>query len=154
LVSFPFAQRPWALPVRIALYCSPQEDRRRGRPHKTPAPWMQRLWQPCPGVVRGPAGWPVDAGQSLRGRCQSVRSTASSRGQEAVGTAPPPRGQATVSARAGGRCGAATSDGVVLRWRPSACRRDACGRSLVQGGGGSGGGALGLRPRPNGNAPR
>lgn len=43
LVSFPFAQRPWALPVLIALYRSPEEDRRRGRPHKTPAEWMQLL---------------------------------------------------------------------------------------------------------------
>ncbi|OYV84718.1 MAG: hypothetical protein B7Z73_14910 [Planctomycetia bacterium 21-64-5] len=43
LVSFPFAQRPWALPVLIALYRSPEEDRRRGRPHKTPAELMQLL---------------------------------------------------------------------------------------------------------------
>lgn len=43
LVSFPFARRPWALPVLIALYRCPQENRRRGRPHKTPAEWMQLL---------------------------------------------------------------------------------------------------------------
>lgn len=43
LVSFPFTQRPWALPVLIALYRSPQESRRLGRPHKTPAEWMQLL---------------------------------------------------------------------------------------------------------------
>ena len=43
LVSFPFAQRPWALPVLIALYRSPEEDRRRGRPHKTPAELMRLL---------------------------------------------------------------------------------------------------------------
>jgi len=43
LVSFPFARRPWALPVLIALSRCPQENRRRGRPHKTPAEWMQLL---------------------------------------------------------------------------------------------------------------
>jgi hypothetical protein len=43
LVSFPFAKRPWALPVLIALYRSPEENRRRGRPHKTPAELMQLL---------------------------------------------------------------------------------------------------------------
>src|SRR3712207_6528618 len=37
LVRFPFAGRPWALPVLVALYRSPKENRRRGRPHKTPA---------------------------------------------------------------------------------------------------------------------
>src|SRR3954468_24512349 len=37
LVEFPFARRPWALPVLTALYHSPQDDRQRGRPHKTPA---------------------------------------------------------------------------------------------------------------------
>jgi hypothetical protein len=43
LVHFPFAIRPWALPVLVALYRSPQDDRRRGRPHKTPAQLMQLL---------------------------------------------------------------------------------------------------------------
>jgi hypothetical protein len=36
LVQFPFATRPWALPVLTALYRSPEDDRRRGQPHKTP----------------------------------------------------------------------------------------------------------------------
>src|SRR5262249_49683669 len=43
LVSFPFAARPWALPVLVALYRSPEDDRRRGRRHKTPAELMQLL---------------------------------------------------------------------------------------------------------------
>jgi hypothetical protein len=43
LVQFPFATRPWALPVLTALYRSPEEDRRRGRPHKTPADLMRLL---------------------------------------------------------------------------------------------------------------
>jgi hypothetical protein len=43
LVQFPFAVRPWALPVLVALYHSPEGDRERGRPHKTPAELMVRL---------------------------------------------------------------------------------------------------------------
>ncbi len=43
LVHFPCATRPWALPVLVALYRSPQEDQRRGRRHRTPAPLMQVL---------------------------------------------------------------------------------------------------------------
>jgi hypothetical protein len=43
LVRFPFAHRPWALPVLAALYRSPQDNRQRGRPHKTPAELMQLL---------------------------------------------------------------------------------------------------------------
>jgi hypothetical protein len=43
LVQFPFARRPWALPVLVALYRSPQGNRQRGRPHKTPAQLLQLL---------------------------------------------------------------------------------------------------------------
>src|SRR3954469_9503351 len=43
LVQFPFAQRPWALPVLVALYRSPKDNRERGRPHQTPAQLMQLL---------------------------------------------------------------------------------------------------------------
>jgi hypothetical protein len=43
LVRFPFARRPWALPVLVALYRSPQDNRRRGRPHRTPAQLLQLL---------------------------------------------------------------------------------------------------------------
>jgi len=43
LVRFPFAQRPWVLPVLVALYRSEDDNRRRGRPHKTPAQVMQVL---------------------------------------------------------------------------------------------------------------
>jgi len=37
LVKFPFATRPWALPVLIDLYRSEEDDRKRRRPHRTPA---------------------------------------------------------------------------------------------------------------------
>src|SRR5262249_9997619 len=43
LVQFPFARRPWALPVLVALYRSPEDNRKRGRPHKTPAQLLQLL---------------------------------------------------------------------------------------------------------------
>ena len=43
LVQFPFATRPWALPVLVALYRSPQENQQRGRPHKTPAQLLHLL---------------------------------------------------------------------------------------------------------------
>jgi DDE superfamily endonuclease/Archaeal putative transposase ISC1217 len=43
LVRFPFATRLWALPVLSALYRSPQDNKKRGRPHKTPAQLMQLL---------------------------------------------------------------------------------------------------------------
>jgi hypothetical protein len=43
LVSFPFAARPWALPVLVALYRSPDDDRRRGRKHRTPAQLLRLL---------------------------------------------------------------------------------------------------------------
>jgi DDE superfamily endonuclease len=43
LVRLPFATRPWALPVLVDLYRSEEDDRRRGRPHRTPAQLMCRL---------------------------------------------------------------------------------------------------------------
>jgi DDE superfamily endonuclease len=43
LVQFPFAIRPWALPVLVALYRPEQDNKARGRPHKTPAQLMQLL---------------------------------------------------------------------------------------------------------------
>jgi hypothetical protein len=52
LVRFPFATRPWALPVLVALYRSEEDDRARKRPHRTPAQLMcqllrvMRMWFP------------------------------------------------------------------------------------------------------------
>lgn len=43
LVRLPFARRAWALPVLVALYRSTQDNRKRGRPHKTPAELMRVL---------------------------------------------------------------------------------------------------------------
>jgi hypothetical protein len=43
LVRFPFATRPWALPILVDLYRSEEDDRRRNRPHRTQAQLMCRL---------------------------------------------------------------------------------------------------------------
>jgi DDE superfamily endonuclease/Archaeal putative transposase ISC1217 len=43
LVRFPFANRPWALPVLVDLYRSEEENRRRKRLHRTPAQLLCRL---------------------------------------------------------------------------------------------------------------
>jgi len=43
LVRFPFAARPWALPVLVDLYRTEADDLARGRPHRTPAQLMCRL---------------------------------------------------------------------------------------------------------------
>ena len=43
LVRFPFAVRPWALPVLVDLYRNAQQNQQRKRPHRTPAQLMCRL---------------------------------------------------------------------------------------------------------------
>lgn len=43
LVRFPFAVRPWALPVLVALYRSADDDRRERHRHRTPAQHAIRL---------------------------------------------------------------------------------------------------------------
>lgn len=43
LVQFPFATRPWALPVLVTLYRSKADNQQRGRRHRTPAELMQLL---------------------------------------------------------------------------------------------------------------
>ena len=43
LVRFPWANRDWALPVLVALYLSPEQNRQQRRPHRTPAQLLGRL---------------------------------------------------------------------------------------------------------------
>src|SRR5512135_572856 len=43
LVHFPFASRPWALPVLVALYHSEESDRGERHRHRTPAQYTIRL---------------------------------------------------------------------------------------------------------------
>ena len=59
LVRFPFATRPWALPVPADLNRSAEDDARRRRPHRTPAPRMCRL-------SSAPKGWPRQFKQSVQ----------------------------------------------------------------------------------------
>ncbi len=61
LVSFPFCSRPWALPVLVALYHSPQDDRQRGRRHRTPAQLLQLLLRAscCVGAPTGSSSSPA-----------------------------------------------------------------------------------------------
>jgi hypothetical protein len=43
LVRLPFTRRRWALPILVALYRSEEENRRRGRRHKTPPELLRQL---------------------------------------------------------------------------------------------------------------
>jgi hypothetical protein len=43
LVQFPFAARPWALPVLIVLYRSKKDNQKEGRRHKTPSVLMRQM---------------------------------------------------------------------------------------------------------------
>ncbi len=43
LVQLPGLSRPWALPVLVALYRSPEENKKRGARHKTPCDLMRQL---------------------------------------------------------------------------------------------------------------
>ena len=43
LVNFPFAKRPWALPVLVALYHSKEWNKKHGRRHKTPPELARQL---------------------------------------------------------------------------------------------------------------
>ncbi len=93
LVSFPFCSRPWALPVLVALYHSPQDDRQRGRrpPHPGPtaataaAPAValvprsavrrrrrRRLRQPRDGVVGGQVSGAAGRREQMPRRRQPV----------------------------------------------------------------------------------
>jgi hypothetical protein len=64
LVKVPFAIRPWALPVLVALYRDPEWDQAHGTRHKTPAPLARLLlarvvrWFPARQfIVVGDAGY-------------------------------------------------------------------------------------------------
>lgn len=71
LVKFPFATRPWALPVLIDLYRSEEGDRKRNRPHRTPARIMCGLLRLL--LVRFPGRTFVFAGDSGYGTHEVAR---------------------------------------------------------------------------------
>lgn len=43
LVQFPFTQRPWALPIFVALYRPAPKDKKGKIRHKTPSQWMRQM---------------------------------------------------------------------------------------------------------------
>jgi hypothetical protein len=97
LVSFPFATRPWALPILVTLYRSPQDNQERGRPHRTPAQLMQRLlrlllrWFPDRSFVfAGDASYGSHAMASLAARSHGRLAVVSKFPANANLYAPPP----------------------------------------------------------------
>lgn len=71
LVKFPFAERPWALPALIDLYRSEDDDKKRHRPHRTPAQLMCRLLRVL--LIRFPERTFVFAGDSSYGPHEVAR---------------------------------------------------------------------------------
>ena len=71
LVKFPFATRPWALPVLIDLYRSAEDDQKRNRPHRTPARIMCALLRVL--LIRFPDRTFVFAGDSGYGTHEVAR---------------------------------------------------------------------------------
>jgi DDE superfamily endonuclease len=71
LIKLPFAARPWALPVLVDLYRSAEDDRRRNRPHRTPAQLMCRLLRLL--LMRFPGRTFVFAGDSGYGTHEVAR---------------------------------------------------------------------------------
>lgn len=71
LVRFPRAGRPWALPVLVDLYRSEEDDRKRGRPHRTPAQLMCRLMRLL--LMRFPGRRFVFVGDSTYGTHEVAR---------------------------------------------------------------------------------
>jgi hypothetical protein len=97
LVSFPFASRAWALPVLVALYRSPQDNQKRGRPHKTPAQLLQLLlrlllrWFPDRRfVVAGDSGYGSHEVASLAGHSRGRLTVVSKFPANANLYGPPP----------------------------------------------------------------
>jgi hypothetical protein len=71
LVKFPFATRPWALPVLIDLYRSEEDDKKRNRPHRTPAQILCGLLRLL--LIRFPDRTFVFAGDSSFGTHEVAR---------------------------------------------------------------------------------
>jgi len=71
LVRLPLTSRPWALPVLVDLYRCEDDDRRRGRPHRTPAQLMCRLLRLL--LIRFPGRRFVFVGDSGYGTHETAR---------------------------------------------------------------------------------
>ena len=71
LVKFPFAKRPWALPVLVELYLPPDASQAANRRHRTPAQLMCRLLRTL--LIRVPGRRFVFAGDSAYGTHEVAR---------------------------------------------------------------------------------
>jgi hypothetical protein len=71
LVRFPFANRPWALPVLVDLYRCAADDRKRNRRHRTPAQLMCRLLRLA--LIRFPGRVFLFVGDSSYGTHEAAR---------------------------------------------------------------------------------
>lgn len=71
LVRFPWTTRPWALPVLVDLYRSPELDQKEGRRHRTPAQLMCRLLRLL--LIRFPERTFIFAGDSAYGSHEVAR---------------------------------------------------------------------------------
>ena len=71
LIRFPFATRPWALPILVDLYRSAEDDRERRRRHRTPAQLMCRLLRLV--LLRFPGRTFVFVGDSTYGTHEAAR---------------------------------------------------------------------------------
>ena len=79
-VEFPFAARPWAMPVLVDLHRSEADDRARGRPHRTPARVVCALLRLLL-MIRVPGRRLVFAGDSAFGTHEVARFCRRHRGR-------------------------------------------------------------------------
>jgi hypothetical protein len=98
LVRFPFANRPWALPVLVALYRTPKDNEVAGRRPRTPAQLMRRLlrvllrWFPRhPFPFAGDDGYgPHELARFAQGQKGRLTLVSHFHGNAALYEAPPP----------------------------------------------------------------
>jgi hypothetical protein len=139
LVRFPFAVRPWALPVLVDLYRSAEENRRRHRPHRTPAQLLCRLLRLV--LLRFPGRRFVIVGDAGYGTHEVARFVRRYRGRLALVSklhpganlfAPPPRYRGRGRPRVKGRALPKPREAVAQRrhlrrrtvaWYGGGCRR-------------------------------
>jgi hypothetical protein len=160
LVQLPFARRPWALPVLVALYRSPQDNAQRGRPPKTPAQLLRLLLRWFPDrqfLFAGDQNYGSHAMARLAPRTAGRLHVVSKfppqrrpvRAASALGRARPAARQGGQAAHAPGGGGDGSAHPVergLVRRRPARRGGGQRHRALVQGGGGPGTGPLGVRP--------
>src|SRR5262245_16515802 len=104
LVKLPFATRPWALPVLVAVYRPPEGDRVHGRRHQTPAHLarlvLARLMCWCPErhcIFGGDSGYGTsETARLCRQRHRPLTVVSKFYGDAALYEPPPPRTRGTI----------------------------------------------------------